>query len=406
MSKAHVYPEIAYGDWNWNNVIEQSEPLNITHPELVKEWHSKNKLTPNNVTAGSGQKVWWKCSCGYEWEATISARANGHVSCLKCRSIATVIPDIINWWDDEKDYNVVNSGSHSIIRLKCPECETPKQVIAREVAIYKLSCGYCNSFGKKYPQYIDEWHESNREDPFNVASRSNKIIKFKCKKCGDIYSTRVINKAKGKGKCTRCLSLAITHPKIAKRYSKNNPETAYEIRAGSGLKRNFVCFECKTDYSSVVHTVVSSNRLLCRFCHFNKQKKPRVKDGKSMRDTHPKIAERYSKNNPETANEISANSKFLRKFVCSKCKKDYLSIVYSQIRATGMCVRCLHSNRKPYIETPFEDARKFAHSLNLKSKREWHNYCKSDNKPSHIPACPRSRYKEEWKGWRDWLGKK
>ena len=33
----------------------------------------------------------------------------------------------------------------------------------------------------------------------------------------------------------------------------------------------------------------------------------------------------------------------------------------------------------------FEEARKFAQSLNLKSGKEWLNYCKSGKKPKDIP---------------------
>ena len=36
--------------------------LRTTHPELAAEWdYEKNKLLPDEVRAGSGKKVWWKC---------------------------------------------------------------------------------------------------------------------------------------------------------------------------------------------------------------------------------------------------------------------------------------------------------------------------------------------------------
>src|SRR5207245_1444040 len=49
-------------------------------PEVAAEWHpSKNgDLTPDQVVAGSHQKVWWKCriSPGHEWQATLKNRTN------------------------------------------------------------------------------------------------------------------------------------------------------------------------------------------------------------------------------------------------------------------------------------------------------------------------------------------
>ena len=52
----------------------------------------------------------------------------------------------------------------------------------------------------------------------------------------------------------------------------------------------------------------------------------------------------------------------------------------------------------------FEEARKFAISLNLKGQKEWGEYCKSGNKPDDIHSGPRTKYPNKWKGWGDWLG--
>jgi len=54
---------------------------------------------------------------------------------------------------------------------------------------------------------------------------------------------------------------------------------------------------------------------------------------------------------------------------------------------------------------PFTDAKKFTHSLRLKSQTEWFEYCKSDNKPENMPIKPNQSYKNKgWKNWGDWLG--
>ena len=51
----------------------------------------------------------------------------------------------------------------------------------------------------------------------------------------------------------------------------------------------------------------------------------------------------------------------------------------------------------------FNEARKYVRSLNLKGQKEWHEYCKSGNKPDDIPRNG-STYKKEWNGMGDWLG--
>lgn len=57
------------------------------------------------------------------------------------------------------------------------------------------------------------------------------------------------------------------------------------------------------------------------------------------------------------------------------------------------------------IETSFKESRQFARALNIKSKNQWCEWCKSGNKPSHIPAAPSLCYKNKgWAGWGDFLG--
>ena len=54
----------------------------------------------------------------------------------------------------------------------------------------------------------------------------------------------------------------------------------------------------------------------------------------------------------------------------------------------------------------FKKARDFVRNLNLKSGAEWETYCKSEKKPTNIPAQVYWSYKNKgWKGWKDFLGK-
>jgi hypothetical protein len=53
---------------------------------------------------------------------------------------------------------------------------------------------------------------------------------------------------------------------------------------------------------------------------------------------------------------------------------------------------------------PFQEARKFVHSLGLKSQSQWREYYKSGKKPSNIPSNADAVYKGDWKNWGDWLG--
>jgi hypothetical protein len=52
---------------------------------------------------------------------------------------------------------------------------------------------------------------------------------------------------------------------------------------------------------------------------------------------------------------------------------------------------------------PFAEAREFARSLKLKSRKEWNVWSSNSNRPLDIPGCPRTAY-PEFLGFGDWLG--
>ncbi len=56
-------------------------------PNLVKEWHpsANGDLTPRNVKIGYPKKVWWICSEGHEWQATIKGRMKAN-DCSICKN--------------------------------------------------------------------------------------------------------------------------------------------------------------------------------------------------------------------------------------------------------------------------------------------------------------------------------
>ena len=66
---------------------------------------------------------------------------------------------------------------------------------------------------------------------------------------------------------------------------------------------------------------------------------------------------------------------------------------------------------KDMVFRPFEEARAFVQKLGLKTHRQWQSYSANKlkefkKKPADIPSYPNHIYKDEWKGWPDFLGKK
>jgi hypothetical protein len=45
--------------------------------------HQNGELEPQDITSGVGNKVWWKCIKGHEWQASIGNRSRGS-GCPHC----------------------------------------------------------------------------------------------------------------------------------------------------------------------------------------------------------------------------------------------------------------------------------------------------------------------------------
>ena len=87
--------------------MAMNNSLAEVHPELVSEWSKKNLLlTPDDITFGSNKKVWWKGTCGHEWQASVKACSNGE-KCPICsgarviagiNDLATLEPLLVKQW--------------------------------------------------------------------------------------------------------------------------------------------------------------------------------------------------------------------------------------------------------------------------------------------------------------------
>ncbi len=66
-------------------VLAGYNDLATINPKLAKEWNYERNgnLRPEDFTAGSHKKVWWKCEKGHEWQATIEKR-NKDRGCPYC----------------------------------------------------------------------------------------------------------------------------------------------------------------------------------------------------------------------------------------------------------------------------------------------------------------------------------
>lgn len=104
--------------------------LSVVHPELIVEWSKKNlPLTPDGITFGSNKVVWWKGSCGHEWQTRVKARSKGEKCpiCSGARAVAgindlsTLKPGLASEWSKKNEIKPteVTVGSHKKVIWKC-----------------------------------------------------------------------------------------------------------------------------------------------------------------------------------------------------------------------------------------------------------------------------------------------
>ena len=77
-------------------IIKGINDLGTTHPKLLLEWdYDKNVIHPTNISFGSRQKVWWRCSKNHSWQAVIYSRAkeNGNGCPICAKGLQSSLPE-------------------------------------------------------------------------------------------------------------------------------------------------------------------------------------------------------------------------------------------------------------------------------------------------------------------------
>ncbi len=124
--------------------VNGENDLQTVNPALAKEWnYARNSgLTPIDVMPNSSKKVWWKCSEGHEWQASIAHRNDG-CACPYCsrrkvlkgyNDLQTVNPALEKEWNYEKNNGLtptdVMPNSNKKVWWKCSKGHEWQAIIA------------------------------------------------------------------------------------------------------------------------------------------------------------------------------------------------------------------------------------------------------------------------------------
>ena len=279
-------------------ILKGYNDLASVYPQLAKEWnYDKNgDLKPNEISAGSSKKVWWKCSLGHEWESTPNNRSKGR-ACPYCSGyyviegetdFATLYPDLMKEWDYEKNTllspSTIPPGTHKSVWWKCNSNHSWKATI-KSRTLQKAGCPYCSGLyvvvgetdlATTHPNLLEYWdHDKNVGlTPEMVKAGSKKKVWWKCKN-GHSSKSAISDRAiRGLG-CPYCsgklaiegeTDLATLRPDLMSEwdFEKNGDLSPRRLTVGSNVKAWWICKRGHEWQSTVVHR--SSDGLGCPYC--------------------------------------------------------------------------------------------------------------------------------------------
>ena len=134
-------------------VLSGVNDLATTRPEMLEQWNYERNdelgITPDSVTGVSGKKVWWKCSKGHEWEATIAHISSGR-GCPHCNNgRSTSFPEqAIFYYISQMDDSCIN-------RYKLDNHEIDIYIPDKKIGI-EYNGGYWHKGMKKLKRDLDK----------------------------------------------------------------------------------------------------------------------------------------------------------------------------------------------------------------------------------------------------------
>jgi very-short-patch-repair endonuclease len=179
-------------------------------PTLKADWdYEKNiDIKPTDISVGSDRSVWWICPNKHSWQASPVRRLKDKRTCPTCQSLSFRFPNLMKEWDFSKNYDLnpieINAGNKTKVWWKCskghqwqatisgrahsnsncPICS--KQIAAENTRLVKLSKS--GSLADNFPELARKWNaELNGETtPSAISSNSHRKFWWVCD-CGSTF---------------------------------------------------------------------------------------------------------------------------------------------------------------------------------------------------------------------------
>ncbi len=179
-------------------VLSGESDLATINPALAEEWHYERNypLKPEDVTANTARKVWWKCKNGHEWLANIQLRNRGN-GCPYCagqrvipgeNDLLSVNPVLAKQWDYEKNSTgpeMVQSNSNQYAWWICEKGHSWRALISNRSGLGR-GCPYCsgalvitgvNDLRTVNPELAEQWDHVKNGSITPETTMANSALK-------------------------------------------------------------------------------------------------------------------------------------------------------------------------------------------------------------------------------------
>lgn len=351
---------------------------------MVKQWDfEKNTFDIKTTSVHSEEKAFWHCKeCNYKWEAMIKSRyrSSGLCPCHESNKVIkkgvndvlALVPELAAEYDFENNPNVdiyrEGVDSQKYVNWKCKKCgkswstRLGARIIKENDGYTFHRCTHYNTMKRKSIPVISEvsymikfWDfENNSLDPYVTKSNSHEYANWKCPNCSYSWSTQILTREQGSGKCPCCETFKVFVPGINDAISiipelekwfdkeKNKDIDIHSLRIrDTKTKYHWKCPDCGNSfYSSVASRIGgkmgSYSITRCKQCYINI-----LSSNISPISSNPDMIKfwDYDKNIGCDTNLISCNSTDSYHWKCKKCTYEWEQTPHNR-RNSKYCPCC------------------------------------------------------------------
>jgi len=242
------------------------------YEKLKSEWSNQlNEKQIEDYSPGSTKKIWWECSLGHIWNASLNRRTSMYSGCPYCSNrrvlsgfndLLTHYPELCKGWNCDKNKKgpeCFAKNSRKKVWWICEFGHEWNSTIGSR-AILNSGCPYCsgnkvltgfNDLLTTHSKLCKEWnYKKNKKGPEHYSKGSHTKVWWECR-LGHEWESVVKKRALNNNNCPYCsgyfiikgeTDLLTTHPELCKEWNFNKNKQGPEFHSkGSEKKVWWIC---------------------------------------------------------------------------------------------------------------------------------------------------------------------